>query len=86
MAEEKFKIVKELFYIQEDDGYGNSKELNLVEWYGRKGKYDIRVWKENHTIPSKGIVLTEEEFKELILFGIGHLGLSLKEGITNVNV
>lgn len=75
MATEKFKITKELYHFQNEDSPDCSKELNLVEWYGRKEKYDLRVWKNDHAIPLKGIVMTEEEFRELILFGIQHLGL-----------
>lgn len=78
MAAEKFKIVEELHCLQEDTDVVYRKELNLVEWFDRKAKYDIRGWNEDHTRSTKGISLTEEEFKELILFGIGHLGLSLK--------
>ena len=41
------------------------KEVNLVSWAGRKAKFDIREWNEDHTKCSRGITLTDEEMERL---------------------
>lgn len=47
------------------------KELNLVSWYGKPEKYDIRGWSEEQGCRKhgRGISLSEEEFRELISIG-----------------
>ena len=47
------------------------KEINLVSWYGKEPKYDIRGWSEEQGCrkPGLGISLSEEEFRELISIG-----------------
>lgn len=44
---------------------GYTKEVNVVAWNGNSPKVDIREWNADHTRPSKGIVLTEDEAKAL---------------------
>lgn len=38
-----------------------SVELNLVSWYGKEAKYEIRKWDADHTRFSKGVTLSEDE-------------------------
>lgn len=41
-------------------------EVNLVSWNGREPKIDIRPWDEEHKRMGKGIVITDDEAKELL--------------------
>ena len=41
---------------------GWRKELNVVKWNGGNPKYDIREWDTSHTLMTRGITLTPEEF------------------------
>lgn len=66
MAQTQFEIIKEIHKFPEVPGTLYQKELNLVSWYGKEPRYDLRVWTANHEKPGKGISLTEEEFRELI--------------------
>ena len=43
---------------QNDSGW--EKELNIVNWNGQGGKFDIREWNPEHDKMSKGITLSEE--------------------------
>ena len=61
---ESFEIIKQLGVLSETEK-GWKKELNLISWYGKEPKYDIRDWSPYHDKMSKGIVLTEEEIKAL---------------------
>lgn len=73
MKAENFEIVEELHKFP-DTGSAYRKELNLIDWFGNGLRYDIRGWNEEHTKMTKGISLTEDEFKELISFGRDYLG------------
>jgi hypothetical protein len=64
MAELKYEILKELGEISENNK-GWSKELNLISWNDRPGKYDIRDWAPEHTKMGKGITLSKEELVTL---------------------
>ncbi len=60
------EIVTEIAVLSESDS-GYTKEINLVSWNGAKPKYDIRSWSPGREKCGKGIVLTEDEAKELLL-------------------
>ncbi len=64
MAEINYEIEKEIGVISESNK-GWKKELNIVSWNGRKGKYDLRDWSPGHDKMGKGITLTTEELKNL---------------------
>ncbi len=64
MAEKKYEIKKEIGVISEGSK-GWRKEINLVSWYGREPKYDIRDWAEGHKDMGKGITLSEDEVRGL---------------------
>lgn len=49
-------------------------ELNLVSWYGKEPKLDIRGWSDDHGKMTKGICLTEEEFIKIARAGQERLG------------
>ncbi len=40
-------------------------ELNLVKWFGKEAKYDIRSWSSDYSKRSKGITLTKDELHHL---------------------
>lgn len=71
MAERKIKRIK--FEVKRKLGSlpNNSqvwkKELNLVSWDDREPVYDLRLWKVDTEQPGKGITLTKEELKELVM-------------------
>lgn len=64
MAEIKFEIEKELGVIAES-AKGWKKELNLISWNGKEGKYDLREWSPGHEKMGKGVTLTNDELKAL---------------------
>jgi hypothetical protein len=64
MSEIKFEIIKK-FGVLSENSSGWTKELNLVSWNDRPGKYDIREWAPDGQTMSKGITLTKEEAKTL---------------------
>ena len=64
MAEIKFEIEKELGSISESPK-GWTKELNLISWNGKEGKYDLRDWAPEHEKMGKGVTLSNDELKSL---------------------
>lgn len=64
MAEIKFEIV-EKYGVLSESVKGWTKELNLVKWNGRDGKYDLREWSQEHDKMGKGITLTKDEIIQL---------------------
>ena len=41
------------------------KELNIVNWNDKGGKFDIREWSPEHDKMGKGITLSDDEFAKL---------------------
>lgn len=64
MAEIKYEIQNELGKLSETKT-GWTKELNIISWNGKTGKYDIRDWAPGKEKMGKGITLTLEELKVL---------------------
>lgn len=64
--------IKEMILVlpkeKETDVY--HKELNLISWYGKPAKYDIRGWSDEHDKMTKGINLTEDEFIKIAQAGL----------------
>lgn len=69
---ENFEIEEQILAFDEEKN-GFRKELNLVSWKGRKAKYDIRGWNQDHTRMTKGIVLNKEEMKQISLAALQHM-------------
>ena len=60
----KYEIEKLIGVLsQKDSGWG--KELNIVNWNGRGGKFDIREWNPEHDRMGKGVTLSEDELFKL---------------------
>ena len=74
MAQPQFEIVESIFQFPADETALYRKELNLVRWFGKEPKLDIRGWNEDHTKMTKGVLLTMEEFETLIAVGQKYLG------------
>ena len=61
MAQTQFEIIKHLHSFPVVEGMKYQKEINLVSWYGKEPKYDIRGWSEEQGCrkPGRGISLSE---------------------------
>ncbi|WP_346902082.1 YdbC family protein [Faecalicatena contorta] len=70
----KFEIIETFAILSERDEAGFQKELNVISWGGRKPKYDIRGWSEDHQKMTKGITLTEDELIKIAQTGLEKLG------------
>lgn len=66
MAEFKYEIIEEIAVLS-TDRRGWSLELNLVSWNGREPKFDLRSWSEEHEKMGKGVTLTNDEARELMI-------------------
>ncbi len=62
----KFEVVRKIGSLTNNSQVWN-KELNLVSWNDREPIYDLRLWKVGSEQPGKGITLTKEELKELVM-------------------
>lgn len=60
----KYEIIEEMGILSENEK-GWRKELNIVSWNQRDGKYDIRDWDSTHKRMSKGVTFTKDEMKAL---------------------
>lgn len=60
----KYEIIEEMGVLSENEK-GWRKELNIVSWNERDGKYDIRDWNPTHERMSKGVTFTKDEMKAL---------------------
>lgn len=67
MAKDSYEIKREILMVPkkyEADTY--HKEVNLVSWYGKAPKLDIRAWMDNREKMGKGVTLTIEEARFII--------------------
>lgn len=62
---EKWVIVEEIVVLRTGKN-GWTQELNLVSWYGKEPKYDIRWWSPNKERSGSGITLRPDELFKLI--------------------
>ena len=63
MAKSSYEIKENILSLlkkNETDVY--HMELNVVSWFGKEPKLDIRGWSDDHEKMTKGISLTEDEF------------------------
>ena len=66
MADFKYEIIEEIGVLSESQK-GWRKELNLISWNNGTPKYDIRDWAPGHEKMGKGITLSEEEIRKLVI-------------------
>lgn len=64
MPDIKYEILEKIGEISVSPK-GWTKELNLISWNDRPGKYDIREWDPEHEKMAKGITLSKEEALKL---------------------
>jgi len=64
MADFKYEIQKEIGVISESTK-GWTKELNIISWNGREGKYDLRDWAPGKEKMGKGITFNKDELRKL---------------------
>lgn len=55
-----FEIKQQVAILSERNS-GWCKELNIVSWDGKPGKFDIREWSPEHEKMGKGVTMTEDE-------------------------
>ena len=75
MAATSFEIQETILSLpkkSETDVYHT--ELNIVSWFGKEPKLDIRGWSDDHEKMTKGISLTEDEFVKIARAGLEKLG------------
>lgn len=75
MAATSFEIKETILSLpkkSETDVYHT--ELNIVSWFGKEPKLDIRGWSDDHEKMTKGISLTEDEFIKIARAGLEKLG------------
>ena len=63
--DDKYEIIDTLGVLSESPA-GWTKEVNLVRWYGKPAKIDIRDWSPSRQKIGRGITLTDEEVQEFI--------------------
>lgn len=61
------KIIRHGRILERVNG-GWTVEINLVSWYGKDPKWEIRSWNEDHTKCGKGVTLSEDALRELTNF------------------
>ena len=67
MADIKYEI-KETVGVIAESAKGWKKELNLISWNGKEAKYDLREWAPDHEKMGKGVTLSNNELKELLIY------------------
>ncbi len=75
MAKSSYEIKENILSLlkkNETDVY--HMELNVVSWFGKEPKLDIRGWSDDHEKMTKGISLTEDEFIKIAQAGLEKLG------------
>lgn len=63
MADIVFSIERHIGVLSEAKNW--SKQLNIVSWNNREGKYDLRDWDASYAKMGKGVTLTVDEVKKL---------------------
>jgi hypothetical protein len=63
MSDFKYEIVERIAVLSEKGKW--TKELNIVSWSGRPGKYDLRDWNHEEEKMRKGVTITNEELENL---------------------
>lgn len=77
-GEFSFKVVHHLgVYGRSAKGW--TKEVNVIEWNGKKAKLDLREWDPEHTRMSRGITLHKQEMLYLLQILLKNYGKELRE-------
>ena len=60
-----YEIKEHIADLSKPNEKGWRKELNLIKWFDKEPKYDIREWGPEHKQMGKGVTLTYEELETL---------------------
>ena len=60
----KCKIKQQIGILSQRNN-GWAKEINLVQWFEKDDKFDIREWSPDHEKMGKGVTLSEDELYSL---------------------
>lgn len=71
---EQFRLVKHITALEPPEGQTRHIEVNIISWFGKEPKVDIRPWNADRTECGKGITMSQEEYNELIKRGEIHNG------------
>lgn len=75
MAKASYEIKENILSLpKKNDTDVYHTELNVVSWFGKEPKLDIRGWADDHEKMTKGISLTEDEFIKIAQAGLEKLG------------
>lgn len=75
MAKASYEIKENILSLpKKNDKDVYHTELNVVSWFGKEPKLDIRGWSDDHEKMTKGISLTEDEFIKIAQAGLEKLG------------
>ena len=64
IMEQKYELEKHIGVLSEANG-GWTREVNIISWYGKAVKFDIRDWCRDQEKIGKGLTLTEDEMLKL---------------------
>ena len=62
---QNYEIIKHFGVIRTNDR-GETLEVNLVSWFGREPKIDIRYWNHDKGSMGKGLSITLNEYHDLV--------------------
>ena len=62
-----WNITRPLAVLSTNEKSGWAKEANLVSWNGGQEKLDIRDWSPDHSKMSRGVTLTSDEARTLMM-------------------
>ena len=75
MAKASYEIKENILSLpKKNDKDVYHTELNVVSWFGKEPKLDIRGWSDDHEKMTKGIRLTDEEFIKIAQAVLEKLG------------
>lgn len=75
MAKASYEIKETILSLpKKNDTDVYHTELNVVSWFGKEPKLDIRGWSDDHEKMTKGISLTEDEFIKIAQAGLERSG------------
>lgn len=75
MAKEgSFSIQQTIQVLPAPEGNKRHIEVNIISWFGKEPKVDIRSWSSDRSECGKGITMSKEEFNKIIENGVIWLG------------
>lgn len=66
---EQYQIVEHILTLEPPEGQNRHIEVNIISWFKKEPKVDIRTWNDDRTECGKGITMSKEEFNKIIKNG-----------------